>query len=478
MQLALLVLILLQLLVRSVEVCGLFRPLCGDGSHAGGVLCVQLGDVVLIDLLGFVHALLRGGDSCIIFLDGFLLGSLLFQQVYILLILFGFQFLLGLLLRHFLDVGNGFALVAGQVFVGEVQAINAAVQLVDEGFHLGLLLGAVAGGACQCVELGGQCKVFDLAVMDGLRIAAETVDQVIVLADYSVDLGYILVHALTVVVQRGGKLVDAVFQGGCLIGRVAVGAAGFVILLFEGFQFFGLRGGGGGHGHGFVVGVLILVAKHGDGGGQSRNSSGSHQQAGGNSRHERFDGGACKDERCGNASDANSHGSKACADRSQGLYHIGMLREEVAHVAVEFGQFSRCVMDGRLQDLRKGDIHLVVGLFPFLGQAFAGRGGAFQRPGRFIQRSRQGVGGDSTVPDSPRKVHADLASKDFHGLCGGFGAVFHVGNFGDGILQGFLCIQPVGGKVLDGGAHGRDGGRALDAVKLHFCQQADGVFER
>ena len=155
-----------------------------------------------------------------------------------------------------------------------------------------------------------------------------------------------------------------------------------------------------------------------------------------------------------------------------------MLREEVAHVAVEFGQFSRCVMDGRLQDLRKGDIHLVVGLFPFLGQAFAGRGGAFQRPGRFIQRSRQGVGGDSTVPDSPRKVHADLASKDFHGLCGGFGAVFHVGNFGDGILQGFLCIQTVGGKVLDGGAHGRDGGRALDAVKLHFCQQADGVFER
>ena len=135
-------------------------------------------------------------------------------------------------------------------------------------------------------------------------------------------------------------------------------------------------------------------------------------------------------------------------------------------------------MDGRLQRLGKGNCHFVVGLFPFLGQAFASRRGTFQRPGRFIQRSCQGVGGDSAVPDSPRKVHADLAAKDFHGLCGSFGAVLHGGNLGNGVLQGFLCIQTVGGKVLDGGSHGRDGRGALDAVQLHLCQQADGVFQR
>ena len=202
MQLDLFILILLQLVVGGVERGGLLRPLGRNGSHAGGVLRVEVGNVVIIDFLGLVHALLRGGDGVIIFLDGFLLGGLLLQQVYIFLILFGFQLLLGLLLCHFLDVGNGFVLIGGQVFVGEVQAVNAAVQLLDDGFHLGLFLGAVAGGACQRVELGDKCEVLHLAVVDALCAAAETVNQVVVLADNSVDLGDVLVHALPVVVQR------------------------------------------------------------------------------------------------------------------------------------------------------------------------------------------------------------------------------------------------------------------------------------
>ena len=155
-----------------------------------------------------------------------------------------------------------------------------------------------------------------------------------------------------------------------------------------------------------------------------------------------------------------------------------MLGEEIAYLPPKVGKFSGCVVDSRLQDLRKGDIHFVVGLFPLFGQAFTCGGGLFQSASGFIQRPGQGVGGDCAVADGPRKVHAHLATKDFHGLCGGFGAVFHVGNFGDGILQGFLCVQTVSSKVLHGGSHGRYGGRALDAVKLHLCQQADGVFER
>ena len=471
----------LQRISGSIGVGRLLRPLCRDRRHPGRVLCVEVGDVVLVDLLRIVGPLLGRRDFILNLCKLGLLVGLLLNEIDVLLVLLVVGFLLRLFLSHLLDVGEALVLVFGQVFVGHVQAVDVAVQLVENGLHFLLFPCRLPGRACQLRQAGDQREVFQLIFMHRLRVVVQLVHQGVVLVDQVVTLGNEIADRLPVAVQRLGQRVDAVLQRGRLIGRVAVGVARGLVLLLQRFQLFPLLGSYCGHGLRFLVGVLVLVAQHGDSGGYRRDAcrnTEQHRQIRNQRGKEPSLNHLCGRHRSGQTGHANGNRAQAGADRGQGLHDVRVLSEEVPNLSPDVGQLSRRIMDSRLQNLSEGNIHLVVGLLPLLAQTLASLSGFLQRAHGSVQRSRQGVGRDRAVADSPCKVNAHFAAENLNGLRGRLGAVLHVGDLGYCALQSCLCIQAIRSKLLDSSAHGGDRRGSLDAVELHLSQQADRVLQR
>jgi len=444
-------------------------------------LCVEIGDVVLVDLLRIVGPLLGGCDFILNLCKLLLLLSLLLNEIDVLLVLLVIGFLLCLFLNHLLDVGEALVLVFGQVFVGHVQAVDVAVQLVENGLHFLLFSCRLPGRACQLRQAGNQREIFQLVLMHRLRVVVQLVHQGAVLVDQVVALRNEITDGLPVAVQRLRQGVDAVLQRGRLIGRVAVGIAGDLVLFLQRFQLFLLLSSYGGHGLRFLVGVLVLVAQYGDGSSYRRDAS-RHAEQHRQIRNQRSEepglNHLCGRHRRGQTGHANGHRAQAGADRGQGLHDVRVLSEEVPNLSPEVGQLSRRIMDSRLQNLSEGNIHFVVGLLPLLAQTLASLSGFLQRAHGSVQRSRQGVGRDCAVADSPRKVNAHFAAENLNGLRGRLGAVLHVGDLGYCVLQSRLCIQTIRSKLLDSSAHGGDRRGSLDAIELHLSQQADRVLQR